>query len=48
MAYTIIEVSQKTGVSPRTLRYWCDNGLFPLIEHSHSGIRYFGKSHKSG
>ena len=34
MAYTIIEVSQKTGVSPRTLRYWCDNGLFPLIEHS--------------
>ncbi|RAZ22579.1 hypothetical protein CHL9752_08900 [Campylobacter hyointestinalis subsp. lawsonii] len=34
MAYTIIEVSKKTGVSPRTLRYWCDNGLFPLIERS--------------
>ncbi|MDY3245583.1 MerR family DNA-binding transcriptional regulator [Campylobacter sp.] len=34
MAYTIIEVLQKTGVSPRTLRYWYDNGLFSLIEHS--------------
>ena len=44
MAYTIIEVSKKTGVSPRTLRYWCDNGLFPLVEHSPSGIRYFSKS----
>ena len=44
MAYTIIEVSQKTGVSPRTLRYWCDNGLFPLVEYSPSGIRYFSKS----
>ncbi|WP_086243220.1 MerR family transcriptional regulator [Campylobacter devanensis] len=44
MAYTIIEVSQKTGVSPRTLRYWCDNGLFPLIERSSGGARYFSKS----
>lgn len=44
MAYTIIEVSQKTGVSPRTLRYWCEHGLFPLIERSSGGIRYFSKS----
>lgn len=41
MAYTI---TQKTGVSPRTLRYWCDNGLFPLIERSPRGARYFSKS----
>lgn len=43
MAYTIIEVSKKTGVSPRTLRYWCEHGLFPLIERSSGGARYFSK-----
>ena len=44
MAYTIIEVSQKNRRKPTHFSYWCDNGLFPLVEHSSSGIRYFSKS----
>lgn len=44
MAYTIIEVQKKTGVSGRTLRYWCDSGLFPLVERNESGVRYFSDS----
>nr|WP_230100079.1 MerR family DNA-binding transcriptional regulator [Campylobacter jejuni] len=32
MAYTIIEVERKTGVSSRTLRFWLDKGLFPFVE----------------
>ncbi|WP_250541025.1 MerR family transcriptional regulator [Campylobacter jejuni] len=43
MAYTIIEVERKTGVSSRTLRFWLDKGLFPFVEKDKNGVRYFSE-----
>ncbi|OCX43182.1 hypothetical protein A7X81_08035 [Campylobacter ornithocola] len=43
MAYTIIEVERKTGISSRTLRFWVDKGLFPYIEKDEKGVRYFSE-----
>lgn len=43
MAYTIIEVERKTGVSSRTLRFWLDKGLFPFVEKNKNGVRYFSE-----
>ena len=42
MAYTIKEVSEKTGVLSSTLRYWARQGLFPFVE-KHSNTRYFSQ-----
>ncbi|EAJ9489558.1 TPA: MerR family transcriptional regulator [Campylobacter jejuni] len=43
MAYTIIEVERKTGVSSRTIRFWLDKGLFPFVEKDKNGVRYFSE-----
>ncbi|EAJ7087659.1 MerR family transcriptional regulator [Campylobacter jejuni] len=43
MAYTIIEVERKTGVSSRTLRFWLDKGLFPFVEKDKNGVRHFSE-----
>lgn len=41
MTYTIKQVSEKTGLSIYTLRYYDKEGLLPLIERTDSGIRKF-------
>lgn len=44
MAYTIIEVERKTGVSSRRIRFWCDKGLFPFVQKDSNNVRYFSQS----
>lgn len=39
--YTIKEVSDRTGLSIYTLRYYDKEGLLPLIKRTPSGIRKF-------
>lgn len=41
MEYTIKQVSEKTGLSIYTLRYYDKEGLLPLLKRSESGIRKF-------
>lgn len=41
MHYTIKQVSEKTGLSIYTLRYYDKEGLLPLVTRSKSGIRRF-------
>lgn len=43
MLYTVKEVSQKTGLSPYTIRYYLREGLFPSIERDSNGTRLFAK-----
>ncbi len=41
MDYTIKQVSEKTGLTIYTLRYYDKEGLLPLVKRSKSGIRKF-------
>lgn len=41
MGYTIKEVSEMTGLSISTLRYYDKMGLLPLLERKQSGYRNF-------
>ena len=41
MAYTMSEVSEKTGLSPFTIRYYDKEGLIPFVERSQAGRRLF-------
>jgi len=41
MAYTIKQVSERTSLSPHTLRYYEKEGLLPLVERSENGRRRF-------
>lgn len=41
MEYTIKQVSEKTGLSIFTLRFYDKEGLMPLVKRSASGIRKF-------
>lgn len=41
MSYTIKQVSEKTGLTIYTLRYYDKEGLLPLVKRSKSGIRKF-------
>lgn len=43
MAYTIIQVAQKTDVSPHTLRFWAKKGLLPFVERDNNGVKYFSE-----
>lgn len=44
MAYTIIEVSKQTGISPHTLRFWAKKGVFEtVIDRDENGVKYFNK-----
>ena len=43
MAYTIIDVERKTGISSHTLRFWVKKGLFPFIERNKNGVKYFSQ-----
>lgn len=44
MFYTVIEVSQKTGLSPHTIRYYLKEGLFPAIKRDARGTRLFSQT----
>lgn len=39
--YTIKDVSERTGMSPSTLRYYDKEGLLTFVKRSPSGIRLF-------
>lgn len=41
MTYTIKQVSERTNLSPHTLRYYEKEGLLPLVKRSESGLRRF-------
>lgn len=43
MLYTVKEVSQKTGLSPYTIRYYLREGLFSSIERDSNDTRLFAK-----
>ena len=44
MGYTIKQVSQLTGLSISTLRYYDREGLLPELRRRESGYREFGES----
>ena len=41
--YTIKEVSEKTGVSEHTLRFWAKSGFFPFVKRNQNNIRQFSE-----
>ena len=41
MLYTVKEVSDRTGLTPYTIRYYLKEGLFPNIERDSNGTRLF-------
>ena len=41
MEYSIKQVSEKTNLTPHTLRYYEKEGLLPFIKRTSSGIRRF-------
>jgi len=41
MFYTVKDVSQKTGLTPYTIRYYLKEGLFPSIQRDSNGTRLF-------
>lgn len=44
MAYTVKEVSDKTGVSAYTLRFYEKEGVLPQIDRDMNGMRMFDES----
>ena len=38
---TIKDVSERTGISVYTLRYYAREGLLPSVERDKNGVRYF-------
>lgn len=43
MTYTIRQISELTGLTPHTLRYYDKEGLLPLIERGNGGYRHFSE-----
>lgn len=44
MEYSIRQISEKTGLTPHTLRYYEKEGLLPHVRRSQSGLRRFTES----
>ena len=44
MLYTVKEVSEKTGLTPYTIRYYLKEGLLPNVERDSNGTRLFKES----
>lgn len=42
--YTIKDVSDKTGVSEHTLRFWAKCGFFPFVQRNKNNIRMFSEN----
>lgn len=43
--YTVKKVSELTGISSYTLRYYDNEGLFPFVVRDKNNIRLFSESH---
>lgn len=41
MFYTVKDVSERTGLTPYTIRYYLKEGLFPSIQRDSNGTRLF-------
>ncbi|MDB5052150.1 MAG: MerR family transcriptional regulator [Bacilli bacterium] len=44
MTYTIKEVSEKTGITPYTLRFYEKEGVLPHVKRDENGIRMYSDS----
>ena len=44
MAYTLMEVTKRTGLTAHTIRYYDKEGLLPFIHKTDSGRRIFEES----
>lgn len=44
MRYTIGKISQKTGLTTHTLRYYEKEGLLPFVQKNSAGIRVFSEN----
>jgi DNA-binding transcriptional MerR regulator len=44
MYYTIKQVSERTQLSPSTLRYYDKQGLMPLLKRTEHGIRQYSET----
>jgi DNA-binding transcriptional MerR regulator len=44
MAYTVKDVSEKTGITPYTLRFYEKEGVLPSIDRDTNGVRMFSDS----
>ncbi|REK74816.1 MerR family transcriptional regulator [Paenibacillus paeoniae] len=44
MAYTIKDISTRTGITAHTLRFYEKQGVLPYAERTEQGIRMFGES----
>lgn len=44
MLYTVKEISEKTGLTPYTIRYYLKEGLLPNVERDSNGTRLFKES----
>jgi DNA-binding transcriptional MerR regulator len=44
MAYTVKDVSKKTGVTAHTLRFYEKQGVIPHVERNDNGIRMYDES----
>lgn len=45
MAYTVKEISQKTGISPYTLRFYEKEGVLPIVGRGPNGARLFNEQY---
>ncbi len=43
MAYTVKEISKKTGISPYTLRFYEKEGVLPTVDRDANGVRMFNE-----
>ncbi|MFI6735127.1 MerR family transcriptional regulator [Nonomuraea sp. NPDC050451] len=39
--YTIGQLAQRTGLHPRTIRFWSDSGIVPPARRSDGGYRLY-------
>lgn len=44
MLYTVKDVSQQTGLTPYTVRFYLKEGLFPRIARNENGTRLFAQT----
>ncbi|NHN29697.1 MerR family transcriptional regulator [Paenibacillus agricola] len=43
MAYTVKEISEKTGITPYTLRFYEKEGVLPIVDRDANGARMFSE-----
>jgi DNA-binding transcriptional MerR regulator len=43
MAYTVKEISEKTGITPYTLRFYEKEGVLPIVDRNANGARMYSE-----